>query len=188
MLDSSLIFSILNDILEQDEDLYWHCIHTATTASRIVHNLKYNASECQLLWFAGALHDYGKLYVPKTILYKPDRLTDFEYKIVESHAIIGVNILAERGIPESILSIIAEHHEAHGGGGYPVGKPFLSNYGEILAIADKFSALTSKRVYKSAMHPVEAYNILKENNIFREDLLNGLLEISENSDNYSCFV
>jgi HD-GYP domain-containing protein (c-di-GMP phosphodiesterase class II) len=110
------------------------------------------------------LHDIGKIGISDTVLHKPGKLTDDEWKIMRIHPDIGARIV--EGIPflQDTLPVIRYHHERWDGSGYPVG---LKNneipiQARIFAIADVFDALTSKRTYRDKSSPEEAIQYLKE--------------------------
>jgi putative two-component system response regulator len=105
------------------------------------------------------LHDIGKVGVPDSILLKPARLTNEEFKEMQKHAIIGYNALSysDARLEANLFLRLAReiaftHHEKWDGTGYPRG---LQGYeipisGRIMAVADAYDAITSPRVYKSA--------------------------------------
>mgnify|MGYP001818564120 CR=1 FL=1 len=108
---------------------------------------------------AAALHDVGKVGIPDSILLKPGKLTEAEYEIMKTHALIGAELL--EGLREdfgsyAMINMGAEvarcHHEWWNGGGYPAGLEgrVIPLSARILAIADVYDALTSERVYKDA--------------------------------------
>jgi putative two-component system response regulator len=115
---------------------------------------------------ASQMHDIGKLGIPDNILRKPGPLTPDERKVMERHCEIGWRILAEsQSELLDVAAIIARtHHERVDGGGYPHGLsgndiPFE---GRIAAIADVFDALTTDRIYRSAMPLGRALEIMRE--------------------------
>ncbi len=119
------------------------------------------------------LHDVGKLGLPDAILKKPGKLTEGEFEMMKSHALKGRqiidSILQDFGLDSlnhvDILRNIAEyHHEAMNGTGYPYGMQGKSIPIEarIIAVADIFDALTSRRPYKDAWTNEEAFTMLKE--------------------------
>jgi HD-GYP domain-containing protein (c-di-GMP phosphodiesterase class II) len=119
------------------------------------------------------LHDVGKLGLPDAILKKPDELSVEEFEIMKGHAQKGRQlvdvILQDFGLDRlnhvDILRNIAEyHHEAMDGSGYPHGMQGLEIPIEarIIAVADIFDALTSRRPYKHAWTNEEAFNVLQE--------------------------
>ncbi|RRQ24707.1 HD domain-containing protein [Guyparkeria sp. SCN-R1] len=103
---------------------------------------------------AAPLHDVGKIAIPDRILNKPGRLTDEEFREMQSHTHLGHGILKASGRPllQAAATIAHEHHERWDGNGYPRGLSGtgISIEGRLVAIADVFDALSFKRVYKPA--------------------------------------
>jgi putative two-component system response regulator len=116
------------------------------------------------------LHDIGKVAIRDSILLKPGKLTPEEFEEMKVHALYGEEVIANleqmAGQPTSFLScakeIAGSHHEKFDGSGYPRGLAGekIPLAGRIMAIADVYDALISKRVYKDAMPHVEAMNIM----------------------------
>ncbi len=117
------------------------------------------------------LHDVGKISISDTILNKPGKLTDEEFELMKTHTTAGKEIMEkviDRVQGENYLkearNMAAYHHEKWDGSGYPEGL-----YGEVIplsarvmAVADVFDALSSKRVYKDAMPFEKAMSIIEE--------------------------
>ncbi|ATC81872.1 response regulator [Pseudoalteromonas agarivorans] len=116
--------------------------------------------QAELLRQAAPMHDVGKIGIPDAILLKPGRLTPDEFDHMKQHAAIGAQILANSSSPLLQLAhkLALEHHEKWDGSGYPNGLKGeqISVEGRIVAIADVFDALTSKRPYKEAWGVEEA--------------------------------
>ena len=114
---------------------------------------------------AAMLHDYGKILIPKEILYKQGTLTEDEKKIMELHAELGYELLKQQGVNENVLSLIKYHHQKPDGSGYPAIKnDFEYNLSsQILEAADMYSALTEERAYHKAYSKEDALNIVYEN-------------------------
>ncbi len=122
--------------------------------------------ECEQIRLASPLHDIGKIGISDTILLKPGRLTDAEFRIIQLHPEIGYRILSEAKSELLRLgaSIAYTHHEKFDGTGYPRklrGKE-IPIEGRIAAICDVFDALTTNRVYKDAIPVEQALAILRE--------------------------
>ncbi|MBF0284672.1 MAG: response regulator [Magnetococcales bacterium] len=123
-----------------------------------------------LIYKSAPLHDIGKVGTPDHILLKPGRLTEEEFKEMKRHAFMGYSALREaigRLGKGSFLHHAAEiaytHHEKWDGSGYPRGLKGeqIPLSGRLMAVADVYDALISKRVYKSAMAHEEALEILR---------------------------
>jgi HD-GYP domain-containing protein (c-di-GMP phosphodiesterase class II) len=107
---------------------------------------------------AAQMHDVGKISVPDSILRKPSALTPEEFEIVKEHTVRGHAIAQQVAALSPLADVIRSHHERLDGSGYPNGLsgdeiPLLAR---IIAVADTYDALTSKRPYREAWSHVEA--------------------------------
>jgi putative two-component system response regulator len=111
-------------------------------------------AELDLLAQASTMHDVGKIGISDNILLKPGPLTDEEFSIMKSHAVIGAKLLSgsECALLKAAKEIAETHHERFDGSGYPHGLAgeAIPLYGRIACIADVFDALISARPYKPA--------------------------------------
>ncbi|HEX4124696.1 MAG TPA: response regulator [Tepidisphaeraceae bacterium] len=123
----------------------------------------------RLLYQTSPLHDLGKVAIPDAILLKPGKLTPTEFAIMETHTVVGAKTLdaALARFPNARFlqmarEIAVTHHERFDGSGYPnglVGEQ-IPLCGRIVAVADVYDALTSRRVYKDAMSHAQALAIV----------------------------
>ena len=120
---------------------------------------------------AAPMHDLGKIAVDDAILRKPGRYTDEEFAIMKTHAAEGARIVHEilKNTPDEHFRILAEnvahyHHERYDGSGYPMGLKGeeIPLEARIMAIADVYDALVSKRVYKDSLSFEKAHQIIME--------------------------
>lgn len=123
------------------------------------------------IFITSPLHDIGKVGIPDHILLKPGRLSTEEFDIIKTHTLIGYETLNEalqKSPKAEYLRMSAEiallHHEKYDGSGYPNGLHGneIPLSARIVALADVYDALTSKRVYKEAMSHEEAYTIIQK--------------------------
>jgi putative two-component system response regulator len=131
-----------------------------------------DAQFARLVYGTSPLHDIGKVGIPDSVLLKPGRLSDREFEIMKEHTTIGAQTLdaAVRRFPQAqylrmARDIAATHHERWDGTGYPakLAGRAIPLCGRIVALADVYDALTSKRVYKSAFsHEIAKDNLVKE--------------------------
>ena len=174
------IITMMADIVEnRDENTGGHIKRTAKYVEIIARELKRREAYPEILTeehladmiVAAPLHDIGKIHISDTILNKPGRLTEEEFETMKSHTTSGQNLLnhARRELGEyEYLNIAVEmaayHHEWWNGKGYPDGikGEEIPLCARIMAVADVFDALSSRRCYKDAMPLEKAYAIIRE--------------------------
>lgn len=122
--------------------------------------------EAELLKQASPMHDIGKVAIPDAILNKPGSFNDEEKKIMDTHAILGYEMLktSNRPLLKTAAIVAYEHHEKWNGKGYPRGLEGedIHIFGRITALADVFDALGSDRCYKKAWNDEKIFNLFKE--------------------------
>lgn len=153
---------IFNHLEQHDDYTYRHSIGVALL-SRLIGKAKgLSSPEILELTTAGFLHDIGKAHIPEEILNKPGKLTREEFSLVKDHTKFGYDLLRKAsGLSVRHALVALQHHEREDGSGYPYGLKGkdIDPYSKIVAVADVFHAMISKRSYKE---PVPFYTVLKE--------------------------
>ena len=186
---SESLIDVLGDVVEsRDPDSGDHIQrvkgYTYLLASRVMEELpEYGLTqhEVNLMTFASALHDVGKIAISDTILLKPGRLTDHEFEIMKTHCEKGCSIIRKMAGSWSEeylamgLAICGSHHEKWDGRGYPQGLrgDEIPIAAQIVSIADIYDALTTDRVYKEAYSCDKAFAMIMDGECgaFSEKLL-----------------
>ncbi|MBR1638366.1 MAG: HD domain-containing protein [Treponema sp.] len=134
----------------KDSYTHGHSTRVADYSKQIAIHAGKSDKECAEVYYAGLLHDVGKIGIPSNIINKNGKLTDEEYAQIKAHPVIGNQILS-RISKSPYLSIGAHyHHERYDGRGYPEGLKGddIPDIARIIAVADAYDAMTSKRSYR----------------------------------------
>ena len=172
-----LIVSMATEIEARDENTGGHIKRIGDYVAGMVSKLRKQPSFAAMsdaYWEnvidAAPLHDIGKVRVPDTILNKPAKLTDEEFETIKMHPIWGTEIVEKTfgGVGEeeflrTAQNIVLYHHERWDGSGYPTGASGtdIPLEARIMAIADVYDAIVSKRAYKPPFSPEEAKRVLQ---------------------------
>jgi diguanylate cyclase (GGDEF)-like protein len=131
-------------------------LHEVTDLSlRLALSLGLNTSEARMVGLAGRLYDVGKVAVPDTVLLKPGRLTEDEWRKIQTHPVVGADVIGRVPALRALQPAIRAHHERWDGTGYPDGLAgeAIPLTARILAVADAYRAITSDRPYAEAHSP-----------------------------------
>ena len=156
----------LQTLKTYDQYTFQHSVDVAVLSMLIGKELKLKRGQLLTLGTSAIFHDIGKTAIPLSILNKPAKLTDSEFTEMKKHTEYGYAILKDKmGIPDEIALGALLHHERYDGRGYPTGRggEDLPLYSRIMAVADVYDAMTSKRVYRKAMLPSDVYEYIMSN-------------------------
>ena len=147
------IFAIVNIIEAKDEITEGHSVRVAGYSMALARAMGYDEQKVDEVYQTGLLHDVGKIGIPDLILKKEGKLTSEEYGEIKEHTSIGGHILAAIETMGYLADGAKYHHERFDGTGYPKGLKGkeIPEIGRIIAVADVYDALISKRHYKEAM-------------------------------------
>lgn len=178
-MQSGMITFMAEVVENRDDNTGGHIRRTADYVERIARELKRRDAYPDILSdrymrdmiVAAPLHDIGKIHIPDAVLNKPGRLTEEEFAVMKTHTTAGEALLkhareelGEYGYLNTAVEMAAFHHEWWNGKGYPYGisGQEIPLSARIMAVADVFDALISKRCYKDAMPLDKAYAIIRE--------------------------
>ena len=158
------LISLVDLVEKRDTYTGGHSQRVAEYSRLLAEELGCSKNECDLLYRAGILHDVGKMTTPDSVLLKPGRLNQLEYKLIQNHVAVGHDMLMKIPMYHELADIIKYHHERYDGKGYPEGIsgndiPYLAR---IMIVADAFDAMTTSRIYKARKTVHEALEELKE--------------------------
>jgi putative two-component system response regulator len=165
--EEEIILRLALAVEYRDNDTGEHTLRVARYSRLIAGQLGLPARLCRDIYLAAPLHDVGEVAIPDNILLKPGRLTEEEMAVIRTHATIGARILADSACELIQLGaqIAASHHERWDGAGYPNGlkETAIPIAARVVAVADVFDALTTRRPYKEPMPLEVARDYLVEN-------------------------
>ena len=128
-----------------------HSKRVATYARDIARHLGMDEENVQSIYYAGLLHDVGKLGIDNSIIKKEGRLSDVEFAEVQKHPQMGYEILKDIVLREDYALGAKYHHERFDGKGYPNHCTDIPMVGRIIIVADAYDAMTSRRSYRDVM-------------------------------------
>ncbi|GAA6118960.1 HD domain-containing phosphohydrolase [Acidovorax sp. FG27] len=150
----------------KDDETGKHVIRMSLYAQMLALALGMDAAWAEELLHAAPMHDVGKIGVPDAVLRKPGKLDAAEWEVMKKHPLIGAEIIGEHpsGLLRTAHTIALAHHEKWDGSGYPFGLAgtAIPLEARIIAIADVFDALTTRRPYKEAWSLEDAFDYLRQ--------------------------
>jgi len=165
VLSDDKAFLSLVQASSYDYYTYTHCINVAIYSIGIAKFIGLPQDELKALASGAALHDVGKSKVNQDVLNKQGKLNDDEFNHIKQHASFGFEILTGTTgeNDKRVLSAVRHHHEKLDGSGYPDGISGnnISTFAKIVAVADVFDALNTKRCYKDPMSTFETLSFMK---------------------------
>ncbi|MCM1288263.1 MAG: response regulator [Clostridium sp.] len=152
-LNDVIIQTLARTIDAKDKYTNGHSQRVAKYAREIAKYMGKSESEIKETYYAGLLHDVGKIHVPDSIINKPSKLTDEEFGYIKLHPIAGHHILKTMTENPSIAQGAKWHHERYDGKGYPNGLEGenIPEIARIIGVADAYDAMTSYRSYRDVL-------------------------------------
>jgi putative two-component system response regulator len=160
----TILFAVGQVVEQRDKHTAGHCERLAFISVAMGTAMGLDRPDLLALYRGGYLHDIGKVGIPDSILFKPGKLTAFEWVVMRSHPERGAEICRHLKSLTPVLPLIRHHHERWDGTGYPDGLrgeeiPLLAR---VLQTVDIYDALTNPRPYKPAFSPNKALRVMQE--------------------------
>jgi HD-GYP domain-containing protein (c-di-GMP phosphodiesterase class II) len=159
------VFQLFESVKAKDEYTHQHNIGVGVLSTLIGKWMKLSEPDIAILSMAATVHDVGKILIPDEILLKPGKLTAEEYDEMKRHTTYGYEILSEtEGLHPRIRLVALQHHERADGTGYPLKlhEHELDPFSKIVAVADVFHAMSSKRPYHDPLPFYEVVDRLRK--------------------------
>lgn len=152
-MNSNMIRALVRTIDAKDRYTNGHSIRVAEYAREIAKRMNKSAEEQEKIYYAGLLHDVGKIRVPEEVINKPSKLTDEEYEQIKIHPVTGYHILKDIYEDKMVALGAKFHHERYDGKGYPNGLQGenIPEIARIIGVADTYDAMASNRSYRRAL-------------------------------------
>lgn len=158
-----------------------HSQRTAELSRKLCRQIGLNEKTTDLVYYAGLLQNIGKITLPESLFANKGKLSKEEWEKLQNHPNVGVNLLMNINFLSEVIPYIHYHKERWDGGGEPEGLkgnsiPFGSR---IIAVADAYTAMTSDRSYREAMHEDQALEIIKSEAMIKwdPDVVSALFEV-----------
>jgi putative nucleotidyltransferase with HDIG domain len=156
--------ALMSALDARDRETEGHSMRVSKLACLLGEKVGLNSEQLKALERGALLHDIGKIGISDSILHKPGKLTDDEWKIMRLHPDIGARIVERIPFLQECMYVVRYHHERWDGSGYPLGVKGndIPIHARIFAVVDVFDALTSNRIYRQRSTPDEAVEYLRE--------------------------
>lgn len=166
LMNEEVVNMLAMTIDAKDRYTNGHSFRVSVYSEALARHLGWDEEEIKAIKREALLHDIGKIGIPDEVLNKPERLTDSEFNIIKSHAVIGGDILARSSSMTDAANVAKFHHERYDGKGYPTGVRGrnIPLHARIVSIADAYDAMSSDRIYRKSL----------DKEIIRSELLRGI--------------
>ena len=164
------LLNMLYYMLPTEDNLtYAHCLNAALISNVFSIWLGLSNEDSKILTLSGFIYDIGKLKLPNSLLWTPGRLSNDEYTRIQTHTILGYDLIKHKNIDQHIIKATLMHHERCDGSGYPnhLKDNEIDIFAKYIGIVDSYEAMTSARTYRSSLHPFEVIKNFEESGLER---------------------
>lgn len=153
LANMNMIRALVRTIDAKDRYTNGHSLRVADYAAKIAEKMGKSPEEQKQIYYAGLLHDVGKIRVPEDIINAPRKLTNEEFEQIKIHPVTGYHILKDIYEDKSMALAAKFHHERYDGNGYPSGLSGenIPEIARIIGVADTYDAMASNRSYRRAL-------------------------------------
>ncbi|MBE5942689.1 MAG: response regulator [Lachnospiraceae bacterium] len=188
-MNHKIIRALVRTIDAKDHYTNGHSLRVAEYSREIAKRMKKSEKEQENIYYAGLLHDVGKIRVPGAIINKPGKLTDEEYEQIKVHPVTSYHILKDIYEDNQIALGAKFHHERYDGKGYPNGLmgENIPEIARIIGVADTYDAMASNRSYRKALpQDVVRSEIMKGKGFqFDPEIADIMLQMIDEDKSYS---
>ena len=173
---------IYEDIMKNDTEVYEHGLRVCRLATALTVYYNFNLNDQINIAVGCMLHDVGKLYLDKHILYQQERLAKDERLAIEGHTNLGYKLIKEANVDNAILDIVKMHHELINGKGYPSGANYaqIPIHVQIVTVADIYDTLTAKDNYGDCGSQADTFKKLRAKDGLNTVAVDILIDIVKN--------
>lgn len=162
----SRILRIKSEVKSYSEYTYVHASNVAVLCIFQAESIGLGQESLHEIGIAGLLHDVGKMFVPKEVLEKREKLDEQEWEIIQRHPVYGASFLStQKEVPKLAVLVAFEHHMRFDGSGYPATSGQTKEQhlvSQLLAVADFFDALRTQRPYRKAVSEQATIKLMQD--------------------------
>lgn len=177
---TQLLDYLYNMVPGEDTLTYAHFLNSALIAGVFADWMSFTPAKKGILILSAFYYDVGKLKLPNELLWKPERLSFEEYKLIRTHTELGYELVKNMQLDKHIVNSILSHHERCDGTGYPnrLKSEDIDEYAKFIAIIDAYEAMTSPRSYRQSLTPLQVIDRFEREGYtkYDESLLRAILK------------
>ncbi|MBQ8167741.1 MAG: response regulator [Lachnospiraceae bacterium] len=188
-MNRKIIKALARTIDAKDRYTNGHSLRVAEYSKEIARRMNKSPKEQEIIYYAGLLHDVGKIRIPVEVINKPGKLSDEEFEQIKIHPVTSYHIVKDIFDDPSVKNGAKFHHERYDGTGYPNGLrgDNIPEVARIIGVADSYDAMASNRSYRKYLPQAVIRNEIKKGkgNQFDPVVADIMLEMIDEDKNYT---